>query len=82
MKFIKSYLHKTTKYAAIIAFLFLAGKAVKINQKAEKFIADFKEREYKIKDFDYEIKRLAKEKYGVDDFDALEQSNDKDAYEL
>jgi hypothetical protein len=25
---------------------------------------------------------LAKEKYGVDDFDALEQSNDKDAYEL
>ena len=63
-------LHKTlkiSKYALIWLFIFLACKAIKIDQKAEKILADFKERKYNTKNFDDEFERICREEYGIDD---------------
>lgn len=64
------FFHKTlklSKYAAIWLLIILASKSMNINQKAENLLSDFKERKYNEKDFNYEFKRLCREKYGIDD---------------
>jgi len=63
------FLHTTlkiSKYAALWLLIFLGSKAVKIDQKAESFLADFKERKFNEKDFNYEFKKIATKEYGLE----------------
>lgn len=79
----KNVLSHTYRYAAILIVMFLAGSAVKINQKAENLFADFKEWKYNIKDYDHEMRRIALEEYGIEHIeDLLRNANETQNWDI
>ncbi len=80
------FFHKTlklSKYAAIWLLIILGSKAIQIDQKTEKVLADFKERKLNEKNFDYEFKRIAIEEYWIENpASLLEKANNTQDWEI
>lgn len=81
VEFLKKTLN-ISKYAAIWLLILLGAKNANdyanITWKIKEYMVVQEEEEYKLKDYDRELEKLAKEKYGIEDWNSFTEKMEKD----